>query len=212
MTHITDINEINFHNLPIMNNRNQIDETQSEVGWFIDRTPDHNLINNISEYDDINFINNLPYIRNQYLSEQFHRTTYDLRNGIMNFNYHIDNDYDYDYHYQDTHGTATAANVNAPAANVNAPAANDEFIPFEPFTIRIDVQEFPVSQEDINCCICMESRENQQICQLNCLHKFCSECTLSHIQRNGQRTSCPLCRTPVTNISVKTQEIRETFI
>jgi hypothetical protein len=95
--------------------------------------------------------------------------------------------------------------------------ANDDFIPFEPQTqhvthIDILVQQFPLSQEDRYCCVCMETRENQQICQLNCLHKFCSECTLAHIRKNTRQHCCPLCRTNITNISVQTEEIRETFI
>ena len=127
-----------------------------------------------------------------------HNNEYDDVNFINNIQYIIN---------QHFHDEAPAL---APAL---ASATTDDFIPFEPFTIDIYVQEFLLLKEDRNCCICMESRENEQICQLNCHHKFCSKCTLSHIQRNRrQQPCCPLCRTNISNISVKTQKIRETFI
>ena len=94
---------------------------------------------------------------------------------------------------------------------------NDDFIPFEPLHqpiihIEVKVQPFQLSEEDKNCCVCMETRETHQICQLNCLHKFCSECIKIHIQRNRQESCCPLCRINITEISVQTEEICETFI
>lgn len=182
--YINNFNHINYNNYPIIDN----ELPSEEIGWVIDRTPDYNLINmihNRNEYDDINIINNIQNNRNQHFYVQFSRTTQALMNGLLQFQHNIDHDDD------------------------------DEFIPFEPEpAIHIDVvvQQFPLSQEDRNCCVCMETRENQQICQLNCLHKFCSECTLTHIQRNTQQPCCPLCRTNITNISVQTQEIRDTFI
>lgn len=209
MAHINDINLINFNNLPLINNLREIDDNQWNIDWVIDRTPDHNLINiinNHNEYDDINFINNLQNIRNQHFHQQFARATHDLINGVIQFQHNIDHD-------DDDVPDLEPADDNIAPYN----AAPDDFIPFEPQPqppnhIQIEVQEFPLSEEDCNCCVCMETRENQQICQLNCQHKFCSECTLTHFRRHGQRTSCPLCRTPVTNISVQTEDIRETFI
>lgn len=189
IAHINEVNFnlINFNNLPIINNERIINDNQWDIGWVIDRTPDYNLINN-NEYDDINFVNNIRNERNLHFHEQFARATQALINGTIQFRNNEDID---DY--------------------------GDDFIPFEPLPhppidIEVEVQQFYVTEEDTNCCVCMETRENQQICQLNCLHKFCSECILTHIRRNRHQTCCPLCRTNITNISVQTQQIRETFI
>jgi hypothetical protein len=205
MAHINQIdnfNLINFNNLPLINNERV---EPWNVDWVIDRRPDPNLINiinNRNEYDDINFINNLQNNRNNHFQEQFPYATQALMNGLIQFQHNIDHDDD-----------------DLPADDNIAPhnAAPDDFIPFEPQPqplnhIVIDVQTFPISEEDCNCCVYIKTKQNDQICQFNCLHKFCSECTLTHFRRNRQRTSCPLCRTPVTNISVQTQALRETFI
>lgn len=200
MAHINQID--NFNNLPPINNEC---EEPWNIDWVIDRRPDPNLIdiiNNRNEYDDINFINNLQNNRNNHFQEQFAYTTQASMNGLIQFQHNIDHDYD-----------------DLPADDNIAPhnAAPNDFIPFEPQPqplnhIVIDVQIFPIFEEDCNCCICMETRENEQICQFNCLHKFCIECTLTHFRRNRQQTFCPLCRTPVTNISLQTEAVRETFI
>lgn len=192
----------NFNNLPPINNEC---EEPWNIDWVIDRRPDPNLIdiiNNCNEYDDINFINNLQNNRNNHFQEQFVYSTQALMNGLIQFQHNIDHDDD-----------------DLPADDNIAPhnAAPNDFIPFEPQPqplnhIVIDVQTFLIFKEDCNCCICMETRENEQICQFNCLHKFCIECTLTHFRRNRQRTFCPLCRTPVTNISLQTEAVRETFI
>lgn len=200
---INNFNETNFNNLPIINNEFGLQENVHDIQWVIDRIPDLNLINNINnnnhendddyDDDDVNSINNLQNIRNQYF-EQLTRAQA-LMDGIIQ---------EHDDNYIST--------------DDNTPLVNHEpdFIPFisvrHIINIIIEVQLFIISEEDCNCCICMETRENEQICQFNCLHKFCIECTLTHFRRNRQRTFCPLCRTPVTNISVQTEAVRETFI
>jgi len=77
--------------------------------------------------------------------------------------------------------------------------------------IDIITEEFSVSEEDKNCCICIESREDINICRLNCSHQFCYECILSYRRTNINNVCCPLCRTRITNISVQSHEIREQF-
>jgi hypothetical protein len=128
-----------------------------QVGWIIDRTPDHNIINSI-------------------------QITEALNNGTIQ--------------YQPN---------------------DDEFIPFDPEpkpspNIQIKINEFPVSEEDKNCCVCMELKETSQICNLNCNHKFCGQCISTHIKRNIQEPCCPLCRNNITNISVQNDNIRQIFI
>jgi len=157
-----------------------------------------NNINNIILHGDY-LINN--YIEENEVTWEIDRnhTNYNILNSLQNMHYNYD-----------------AFNINL---NENIDVLDDdEFIPFEPEPlvineqINISVEEFIVAEEDKNCCICIETREISQICQLNCLHKFCYECTLRHMRRNIMNSSCPLCRTNITNITVRSQEIREQFI
>ena len=47
----------------------------------------------------------------------------------------------------------------------------------------------------IECSICMETHNvDSKVTTLLCGHKFCSQCIFSHIERQLERTSCPLCR------------------
>ena len=167
-----------------INNLPVIDNDGVYINWVIDRNPDYNLINNINTINNVN--------------DYYVNLDYELH-ALMN-------EYDNIIHPDD-----------AIAIDIDNTAHPDDFIPFEPQNepsnhIVIEVQNFHISEEDCNCCVCMNMKENDQICQLNCLHKFCVECTLTHFRRNGQQTFCPLCRTPVTNISVQTEAVRETFI
>ena len=52
-----------------------------------------------------------------------------------------------------------------------------------------------------DCAICMENRENDKFCQLNCQHYFCVVCVqiILHLPRAFH---CPLCREKVDTIKV----------
>ena len=63
--------------------------------------------------------------------------------------------------------------------------------------IETQIQELDISEEDRNCCICMETKDKIEICQINCGHKFCGECISHHIERNHTNSVCPLCRTDI---------------
>jgi hypothetical protein len=88
---------------------------------------------------------------------------------------------------------------------------SDDFIPFNlssiqiPHDITISVLEFLVSDEDRNCCICMELRDSEEICRLNCHHLYCVQCINQHLERN---TCCPVCRTNITNILTQNNNAR----
>tara|TARA_B100000214_G_C23955056_1_gene622376 strand:+ start:299 stop:937 length:639 start_codon:yes stop_codon:yes gene_type:complete len=59
---------------------------------------------------------------------------------------------------------------------------------------------------EFTCGICMDKVTKgmqQQI--LTCGHKFCAKCFDSWHQQQGQRTTCPTCRTPVYNSSMNQQ-------
>jgi hypothetical protein len=102
--------------------------------------------------------------------------------------------------------------------NEQSNISDDDFIPFEPeisvihAQIDITVEEISISEEDKICCICIETREDSLICQLNCCHKFCYQCILIHTRRNRIQPCCPLCRTDITNITLQSEEIRDQFI
>ena len=82
---------------------------------------------------------------------------------------------------------------------------DEEFIPFifEPDINKITA-DFFVSEEDKNCCICMESREENEICKLNCQHKFCGDCVNKLIQKNtSMEICCPMCRENINCVTYK---------
>ena len=161
---------------------NNNDEGQEiYINWVIDRTPQ-----NPSLFDNIIYFNN---------TNEYNNPNDNLANdNLANDNLANDN----------------LANDNL--ANDNL--ANDNFIPFEPEPdneVVIEVQNFCIYEEDCNCCVCMEMHENDTICQFNCLHKFCTECASIHYRGNRQHFSCPLCRTPVTNIYLQTEDAYQKF-
>jgi hypothetical protein len=67
------------------------------------------------------------------------------------------------------------------------------------YNITIIEEQFVFSEDD--CTICMENRENDKFCQLNCQHCFCAVCiqTILHLP---QVFHCPLCREKVDTIKV----------
>lgn len=163
------------------------------ITWNIDRNPDYDNINNIwlpdSSYQD----EHLTYISN-----------FELRDRYFN-NYN-----NLSYNFQNNNNQINNTILRGRNLYVND---NDDFIPFntsllqtpEPQAINITVEEFLVSDEDRNCCICMEQRECQEICRLNCEHLFCTQCINSNLSRN---TSCPLCRVSITNIQTQNNNAR----
>lgn len=157
-----------------------------------------NNINNIILHGDY-LINN--YFEENEITWEIDRnhSNYNILNSLQNMYYNYD-----------------AFNINS-NEHIDI-SGDDDFIPFEPEPvviserINISVEEFHVSEEDKNCCICIESREISQICQLNCCHKFCYECILIHARRNIMNPCCPLCRVNIRNIIVQSNEIRTQFI
>jgi hypothetical protein len=79
--------------------------------------------------------------------------------------------------------------------------------------IRVEIDEtHDVSEEERDCCICMEQREVEEICRLNCSHTFCSSCVSTSIQvykSRQQPITCSLCRTNIERIVVKTQDNKD---
>lgn len=87
--------------------------------------------------------------------------------------------------------------------------SDDDFIPFNEINrqnksrIEYIIEPFVLTKEDKNCCVCMEERENEQMCRLNCKHIFCVYCMNQHLNKNN---CCPLCRTCIKSIQTQTVE------
>ena len=67
---------------------------------------------------------------------------------------------------------------------------------------NINIQQYSLDhkKQDIECPICLEDTEFSMVNQTNCEHKFCHTCLLNHMKT---KTNCPLCRTEITTIDVK---------
>jgi hypothetical protein len=74
--------------------------------------------------------------------------------------------------------------------------------------INIILKKIEIFEEDKNCCICMEDREKEDICCLNCNHLICGICT-KHILKKFDTISCPLCRTSIANITTQIKSIQQ---
>ena len=154
MTHINDMNNLNLINF-------NTQENELEIDWFIDNTPDLNIINS----HDINIRSD------EYFDNQIVQLTQTFINETINFQHN-----------------------------------QDDFIPFLPdpiqyIVIETEVRKIIVSQEERDCPICFETRETDEISQLNCQHKFCANCITEHIHRNRKDNRCPLCRKNITHIT-----------
>jgi hypothetical protein len=173
----------------------------------------------MNQLDNINdnniYINNFNNINNIILCDDYIINNY-IETDTHNISWIIDRTPNFTIlnELQNIHPNYDAFNINMTEQIDTEP---DDFIPFETEIsiiypeIDIVVEEFDISEEDKICCICIETRENSQICRLNCFHKFCYECTLIHTRRNNIQSCCPLCRTNIRYISVQSQEIRDQF-
>jgi hypothetical protein len=73
-------------------------------------------------------------------------------------------------------------------------------------------QDIQFSEEQCECCICMDKKEGENICQFNCGHTFCVTCvdtSLKTFKDRNKDVICALCRTEVTKITFKTQENKD---
>lgn len=65
------------------------------------------------------------------------------------------------------------------------------------------------NNQNTECPICLETIEFSLINHTNCQHKFCHSCLLRNMTVN---MNCPLCRTDITNIYVKTEKQSDDMI
>jgi hypothetical protein len=78
-------------------------------------------------------------------------------------------------------------------------------IPFAPLAQVVVIPDMILTEEEKSCCVCLEDKENTDICRLNCTHTFCCNCVKNVMTR---LKTCPLCRAEINNICVQTDENR----
>ena len=82
--------------------------------------------------------------------------------------------------------------------------------------VEVTVDEtIEFSEEQRDCCICMEQKGGHDICRLNCHHTFCVSCcsiNLSRQIRRQETPTCSLCRAEVTLVHIQNVENRDKFL
>ena len=149
------------------------EQREESVNWYIDRTPDTHILND----------------------------------GVRGYSFTFMEEPDENYYYSTIINQLIIRELTG--GDVAYRDRDDEFIPFnasnrpETPSINFIVDEFILSSEELNCCICMEEQEDQRVCQLNCQHTFCIDCIDKHLERNY---TCPLCRERISQIKTQTME------
>jgi hypothetical protein len=80
--------------------------------------------------------------------------------------------------------------------------------------VNVD-QEMVVLGEELDCCICMNTKEGPDVCRLNCSHTFCTDCCKQAMATKmtlREELTCPLCRSEVTCVQVQNIESRDKFL
>lgn len=90
---------------------------------------------------------------------------------------------------------------------------NEDFIPFIKESIQYEthIEMINITEEEKNCCICLEKKESKDICQINCGHKFCAKCTIKYISKKNSNNCCPLCRETITHITFQDEKYKHIF-
>jgi hypothetical protein len=113
-----------------------------------------------------------------------------------NYNYTSDNSYEYII-YNNDDNIIDYININ-PTIRFDKPKQN----------IDIIYKTLLISDEESICCICMETREKNEICYLNCHHTFCRYCVENCLKMQHLYV-CSLCREEVIVIICQKLEIIE---
>lgn len=185
---------------------------QSPITWQINRTPDYELRNNflpdsLTYRIDLNIYENN---RNSYwINDPYdnHLATSGIRTRRSNNQQNLINN-------NPILGAIARimALQNQAEEDEDEDEHNDDFIPFDnnyrQNSIDVNIEIFDTTEEDGQCCICLEEMGTDNICRLNCQHTFCIQCTNQHLQRNH---TCPLCRSDITTVSVQSESSRNRF-
>jgi hypothetical protein len=134
-----------------------------------------------------------------------------IQNTINNINQHF---YEmFDENIEVTINYTYQFNTDENIDNIHQLDTTDDFIPFQNQTvIESQVNQIQISEKDKDCPICYETREYHDISQINCGHKFCSNCLIEFIRINRNQTRCPLCRYNITHITFQTHQHNDAFL
>ena len=113
----------------------------------------------------------------------------------INHNYTSDNSYEYIIYNNDN--IIDYINIH-PTTRFDEPKQN----------IYIIYKTLLISDEESICCICMETREKNEVCSLNCHHTFCGYC-IENCLKMQDIYVCSLCREVVILIICQKLEIIE---
>jgi hypothetical protein len=189
----------------------QVDYNEEVVSWSIDRRPNYDTQSSqdtiveetsdyveatdyLSDYEMISQYDVDRRMREDLFLQTFHHTTNLIARRQALFR---NDDYyqDMDYEYNNNEETEDFIPFGNPAGRNRVNSSPVNFI----------IDAFEMSKEDKTCCICIDEKDDDQICTLNCHHTFCVECIDLHLNKNQL---CPLCRTYITQIRTHTIEAR----
>ena len=95
--------------------------------------------------------------------------------------------------------------------NIDNVSSTTSLIRSVPSELVLD-EDIEFNEEQCECCICIEQKEAENICQFNCGHTFCVTCidtSLTIFKNRNQDVICSLCRAKVQKITFKTQENKD---
>ena len=79
----------------------------------------------------------------------------------------------------------------------------------EKFDINI-MTKVDTNCSQYDCPICMDNKTPETGCNTNCSHEFCVDCMMNLLSQTRARyknhISCPMCRTEIKNINVRSQD------
>lgn len=99
---------------------------------------------------------------------------------------------------------------------------NGEIRAFRPFiltdTIRVEVADFDVEEKDRLCVQCCQINAIDDICELNCGHKYCMKCFYPKINypsdliaKKQKYHVCPICNANIEVVLVKNKEAHNKY-
>jgi len=143
------------------------------------------------------------FIQSQQIKEEDREYVQETRESIEtneirnpNYNYTSDNSYEYII-YNNDDNIIDYINIH-PTIRFEEPKQN----------IDIIYKTLLISDEESICCICIETREKNEICSLNCHHTFCGYCVENCLKMQDIYV-CSLCREVVILIICQKLEIIE---
>lgn len=195
------MNNMNTINMDMDNMDNM--NYMNEINWTIDRNRDDNFNLNrtqLTAWNPYTGEETITHIRNNYFNRQNREN--DRTDGTRTRYYETFNQIDNIIGIGENWTSSDYIPFNYVPNE-----SNESNIRQRP-EIDVSIQQMVFNDEERNCCICFETRENEEICKLNCDHVFCVNCLHTHLERNY---SCPLCRTPIQSVRVQNNGAMETI-